>query len=381
MCGINGIYDFNGNVVRREQLEVMNSKMVHRGPDDDGYFVSGPFGMGMRRLAIIDIEGGKQPITNEDERFFAVLNGEIYNYVELQKELVARGHILTTKSDTEVLVHLFEDEGTKCVQRLNGMFVFAIWDDLKRELFLFRDRIGIKPLFYTRQNNLFVFSSDLSSLTAILPLAKDVSLDAFLLYLGLSYVPYPWTIFRNVHKLEPGHYLEVDSSNEVIISKYWDIEEFETLRLAKIEDYQSLVLELLRDSIRLQMRSDVPIGTFLSGGVDSSCVVALLAEQTSQPVRTFSVGFEGHHTDERPYARLVAERFQTDHLELMITADDICNYFHKVINFLDEPLADNALFPTLMLSELARERGVKVILNGSGGDEIFGGYGRYRPKR
>jgi len=343
--------------------------MTHRGPDDEGYFFGNGAGLGMRRLAIIDIEGGHQPITSEDGRYVVILNGEIYNYVELREKLILRGHRFTTESDTEVLVHLFEDAGPDCVKELNGMFAFAIWDNLQKEVFVFRDRIGIKPLYYSLDTKSFVFASDLSAIKGA-GYSNGINFESFLSYIGASYVSHPDTIYQNVQKLEPGHFLKVSGSGRVSKVKYWEVSEFETLDLARIEDYQEEVLALLRDSIRLQKRSDVPIGTFLSGGLDSSCVVALLSEQLDRPVRTFSAGFEGG-VDELPYARMISERFGTDHTEIRISGEEIPAILPEIIERMDEPIYDNALVPTLLLSKLALKNGVKVILNGTGGDELF----------
>jgi len=378
MCGICGIFRFDGKEVSPDNMRRMNQLMVHRGPDDEGYYINGEIGLGIRRLAIIDISGGHQPISSEDTRYTVVLNGEIYNYLELKEELVKRGHVFSTSSDTEVIVHLFEEKGPQCVNDLNGMFSFALWDNIQKELFVFRDRIGIKPLFYASDKNSFVFSSDLSCITQLKPAMREIDFNSFLMYLGLSYIPYPETIFKNIYKLEPGHYLKVSKNGSMLNEKYWDIERFETLNLPSLSDYQELVMNLLRDSIRLQMRSDVPVGTFLSGGLDSSCVVALLSGQVNQ-VKTFSVGFEGG-INEMPYARLIAKRFNTDHTELFISPQDVLNALPEIINKMDEPVADSALIPTIMLSRIAADKGVKVILNGTGGDEIFGGYNRYIPQ-
>ena len=379
MCGICGIFRFDGKEVSLDDMRRMNQLMVHRGPDDEGYYINGRIGLGIRRLAIIDISGGHQPISSEDSRYTVVLNGEIYNYLELKEELVKRGHVFSTSSDTEVIVHLFEEKGPQCVNDLNGMFSFALWDNIQKELFVFRDRVGIKPLFYASDKDSFIFSSDLSCITQLKPSMREIDFNSFLMYLGLSYIPYPETILKNIYKLEPGHYLKVLKDGSIINETYWDIERFETLNLPSLSDYQELVMNLLRDSIRLQMRSDVPVGTFLSGGLDSSCVVALLSEQVNQ-VKTFSVGFEGG-INEMPYARLIAKRFNTEHTELFISPQDVLNVLPEIINKMDEPVSDSALIPTIMLSEIAADKGVKVILNGTGGDEIFGGYNRYIPQK
>ncbi len=380
MCGINGIFNFDGKPVARESLQAMNEKMIHRGPDDDGFYLDENLGLSMRRLSIIDLEGGKQPITDEDGTCWLVFNGEIFNYVELREGLVSRGHRFSTRSDTEVILHLYQEMGEDCVRELNGMFAFALWDSGKRELFLARDRLGVKPLFFSEKGGQFLFSSELRSLLELLE-APELDPDSYLLYLFALHVPCPRSIIRGVSKLEPGHYLKIKSDSTVQKRKYWDVERFETDPEGSVEDYADELLELLRDSIRLQKRSDVPVGTFLSGGVDSSAIVALLSESSSSPIHTFSVGYEGLSLDERPFARIVSERYQTHHHDLCLRVDDVARHLERVIGYMDEPLADSAMVPTLLLSEMARDVGVKVVLNGTGGDEIFGGYHRYRRMR
>jgi len=380
MCGICGILSFNDNGVdKREIINEMTALMVHRGPDDDGYYFNDEIGLGIRRLAIIDIEGGHQPILSEDGRYVVILNGEIYNYIELRQMLIRKGHVFKTDSDTEVIVHLFEEKGSECASSLNGMFAFTIWDNLGKELFLFRDRIGIKPLYYTIDDHSFTFASHLLSICKVRP-NNDISFESFLNYLGISYVPYPETIFKDICKLEPGHFLKVKINGQITNTKYWDIKEFGTLDLPSIEDYRDNIMGLLKDSISMQKRSDVAVGTFLSGGIDSSCIVALLSEQLEGPVRTFSAGFEGG-LNELPYAKMVAEKFGTDHTELMIKDSDLSYVLPEIIDMMDEPLSDNSIVPTYMLSKLAVKYGVKVVLNGTGGDELFGGYERYIPQK
>lgn len=321
--------------------------------------------------------GGKQPITDEDGVYWLVFNGEIFNYVELRKDLVSRGHRFRTQSDTEVIVHLYQEMGERCLQELNGMFAFALWDSQKRELFLARDRLGIKPLFFAHNGGQFLFSSELKSLLRVLE-SPEVDPESFLLYLCALHVPCPRSIIQGVSKLEPGHYLKVKADATIQKRKYWDVERFETISGFSADEYGEGLLELLRDSIRLQKRSDVPVGTFLSGGVDSSTIVALLSEVTTSDIHTFSVGYEGLSVDERPYARIVSQQYQTYHQDLCLRVDDVAKHLERVIWYMDEPLADSAMVPTLLLSEMAREAGVKVVLNGTGGDEIFGGYHRYR---
>lgn len=375
MCGICGIYRFDYKAIDKNVLVEMNNKMIRRGPDDEGYLIDNNIGLAMRRLSIIDIHGGRQPISNETGTIHIVLNGEIYNYVELRKNLINKGHRFKTETDTEVIVHLYEDEGMDSVHQLNGMFAFALWDKKKDLLWVVRDRIGIKPLFYAYNKDEFIFSSQLNSLTCSLKENINISETAFLKYLGLSYIPYPDTIHESVYKLEPGHWLEV-RGNKIVNKPYWSINKFGGTKIGLIEAKRQL-FEILSDSVTLQKRSDVPVGTFLSGGVDSSAVVALLSLQIKEPVNTFSVDFEGKTPSELPFARMVAERYGTNHKEVLIKKEDIHQILDEFIPYMDEPFSDSAFIPSYILSKIARESGIKVILNGTGGDEIFGGYGRY----
>ncbi|MBI4244624.1 MAG: asparagine synthase (glutamine-hydrolyzing) [Planctomycetes bacterium] len=377
MCGIAGIYNFKNISVSPQLLKKMNDTMFHRGPDDDGYLFDGSFAMAMRRLSIIDAEHGKQPISNEDERYNVILNGEIYNYVELRKDLVAKGYRFKTESDTEVIVHLFEEVGPRCVEQLNGMFSFALWDHFSRELHIFRDRIGIKPLYYMHQDATFAFSSDLRSLMFFSD-SNEIDYESLILYLGLAYVPNPRSIIKGIQKLPPASHLTVFSDGKMRIEEYWKINRHKTLNFSDVTEYQRLLLNQMRESVRLQLRSDVPVGTFLSGGLDSSTVVAIMAQHlVPRVVKTFSLGFESGY-NELPYARLVAERYGTDHTEFFLSLKDTPAFLTAAISQLDEPIYDNSTVPTFVLSQGAKERGIKVILNGTGGDEIFGGYTRYR---
>lgn len=375
MCGICGMYRFDRQGVEKNALVEMTNKMIHRGPDDAGYLIDHHLGLAMRRLSIIDIHGGRQPISNESGTIHIVLNGEVYNYVELRKKLIHKGHRFKTETDTEVIIHLYEDEGMDSVHQLNGMFAFALWDSDKDLLWIVRDRVGIKPLFYAYNKEEFIFSSQLNSLTCSLKDNVNISATAFLKYLGLSYVPYPDTIYENVYKLEPGHWLEV-RGDKIAHKKYWSVDKFGRTKI-NLKDAKRQLLEILSDSISLQKRSDVPVGTFLSGGVDSSAVVALLSLQIKEPVNTFSVDFEGKTPSELPFARMVAERYRTNHREVLINKEDLHQILDEFIPYMDEPFSDSAFIPSYMLSKIARESGIKVILNGTGGDEIFGGYGRY----
>jgi asparagine synthase (glutamine-hydrolysing) len=374
MCGICGVFRFDGQRVDRESLVSMCNRMRHRGPNGEGYFVSGPFGMGMRRLAIIDVEGGQQPIASEDGRFQVILNGEIYNYLELRKELETAGHLFRTQSDTEVIVHLFEDRGPRSLEALEGMFAFAVWDDLKKELFVCRDRIGIKPLFYASSPSGFVFCSDLSAMRALLP-ADRVDEQSFLRYLGLGYVPWPNCIIEGVQKLEPGTYLSV-GPRRVQKTTYWEPTDTGDLRLRTLAEYKDVLLPVVSGAVRRQMRSDVPVGVFLSGGIDSTAVLGLAAEAGNGRMKSFSIGFE-EGANELALARSVAVRFGTEHHSKLLRIEDVYSILQEVTSFLDEPIADNSLVPSYAVSRLAAEHGVPVVLTGAGGDEVFGGYDRY----
>lgn len=374
MCGIAGIFRKDGQPADCSILQKICEHMVHRGPDGDGYFTSGSFGMGMRRLTIIDIMGGRQPISNEDGRYQVILNEEIYNYLELRAELEHRGHQFHTHSDTEVIVHLFEERGTESVHALNGMFSFAIWDNLARKLFIFRDRLGIKPLYYFSGATLFAFSSDLISLSEAV---SDISInhDAFFNYLGLGYVPYSESILEGINKLEPGTFLVVSESG-VSIHPYWNIEQVKEIHLNKSCEYKELIRSVAEDAVRIQMRSDVPVGIFLSGGIDSTAVLGMASNLSGEKIRTFSVGFEGGYNELEP-AREMALLYKTDHEEILVRRTDIPPLLMDAIKNMDEPIADNSIVPSSLLAKLARNKGVPVVLTGAGGDELFGGYPRY----
>ena len=377
MCGINGIFNLNGSPVDKDILLGMNSKMTHRGPDDEGCYVDKNIGLSVRRLSIIDIQGGHQPISNEDGRYWIVFNGEIYNYVELRLKLENKGHIFKTRTDTEVVIHLYEDMREGCLDELNGMFTFAIWDSYERGLFVASDRLGIKPLYYSKNHDSLCFSSELKSL---LMLNSDNSIDysSYLMYLALLYVPYPKSMIKNIFKLEPATYLNINDKGDLVKKSYWGINKLKTLEEINENECKETFLSILSDAMEIQTRSDVPVGTFLSGGLDSSCVVAMLSRmQNKNVIKTFAVGYEGHFIDERPYALQVSQRYGTEHEELCLTKKDIVNNLERIVWYMDEPIGDTAAIPTFLLSEMARQSGVKVILNGTGGDEVFGGYSRY----
>jgi asparagine synthase (glutamine-hydrolysing) len=370
MCGICGIAMARG-AVQPDQLAAMSGTLVHRGPDSDGAFVDGPVGLAARRLAIIDLATGDQPIANEDGRITVVQNGEIYNYRELRHELERAGHRFSTSGDTEVLVHLYEEHGERFAERLRGMFAIALWDSHRNRLLLARDRYGIKPLYYREVGDELSFASELRALPR-----GEIDLDALEAFLAFNSVPGPSTIFRDVRKLPPGHVLT------------WEHGRSELVRFARPapvpasdvrnEDEAELVEELrarLRDAVRAHLVSDVPVGVLLSGGVDSSLLAALAAEEASEPLRTFSIGFEERSFDELADARLVAERYGTQHRELVLRPDAAL-LLPALAEAFDEPFADSSALPTYLVSQLAAED-VKVALSGEGGDELFGGYYTY----
>jgi len=377
MCGIAGFVGESGpggEAGRQEVLGRMLSAITHRGPDDQGTLVEGEAAIGMRRLSIIDLAGGHQPLGGCDPRLSIVFNGEVYNYRELKAELEARGHAFKTNSDTETIVHAYEEFGARCVERLRGMFAFAIWDARDRSLFVARDRVGKKPLYYARTpRGALVFGSELKCLLAHPEVGREISPEAVDAYLTWGYVPETLAIFRGVEKLLPGHHLTF-AGGRLRTEGYWDFE-FAEAAGGREEDYLEELRALLDEAVRVRLVSDVPLGAFLSGGVDSSTVVGLMARNTDRPVKTFSIGFNEDSYDELKYARVAARHFRTDHHEFVVTPD-ICSVIDELVWHFDEPFADSSAIPTYMVSKLAREH-VKVVLSGDGGDELFAGYTRY----
>ncbi len=346
----------------------------HRGPDSRGLHLETEIGLGIQRLRVIDLETGDQPIFNEDRTIAVVLNGEIYNYRELRERLQRNGHRLATKGDTEVIAHLYEDLGPACVEELHGMFAFAIWDSRRRRLFLARDRVGKKPLFYAARNGALSFASELRALLQDPEISREIDLQAIDAYLTYQYVPAPLSAFRAVRKLPPASTLTYEDG-EVTIERYWRLHYGGDTPQASTEELHEAIRERIRAAVRRRMISDVPLGVFLSGGIDSSTVVAAMAEESSEPVRTFSIGFEEEDWNELPNARLIAERFGTDHQELVVRPD-VVEIIPKVVRHYGEPFGDSSSVPSFYVSEMAR-REVTVALNGDGGDENFAGYSRY----
>ena len=378
MCGITGFIDLwttKGHQQERSLvLDVMCRVIRHRGPDDQGVLIKDGVALGMRRLSIIDLAGGQQPISGEDGSVTIVFNGEIYNFLELKNHLQSRGHVFRTNSDTEAIVHAYEEYGESCVEHLRGMFAFAIWDDKAQRLFIARDRVGKKPLYYTTTpDGTFVFGSELKALLQHPGVTRETDPEALDAYLTLGYVPDPLSIFRGIHKLPPGHYLSF-AKREVRVSGYWDFR-FTPAEVRNEDDYLEELRALLDESVRLRLVSDVPLGAFLSGGIDSSTVVALMARHMGQPVKTFSIGFHEDSYNELEFARLTAKKYGTDHHEFFVTPE-ICSIVDELAWHFDEPFADSSAIPTYMVSKLAREH-VTVVLSGDGGDELFAGYTRY----
>ncbi|HWP45677.1 MAG TPA: XrtA/PEP-CTERM system amidotransferase [Candidatus Limnocylindrales bacterium] len=374
MCGISGIYNFRtNNPVSWDLLKSMTDTMTHRGPDDDGYYISGPVGLGHRRLSIIDLSGGHQPMTNEDQTVWVVFNGEIYNFDELQDDLMKKGHIFKTRSDTEVIVHLYEEYGEQCFRYMRGMFAIAIWDEREKKLLLARDRVGKKPIFYFYDGSRIIFASEMKAILKVPNLPREIDLEALSDYFSLLYIPVPKSIFKHIRKVRPGHYLVV-SNNTLREVEYWDIS-FAHPRDLTEEEWCAHILETYREAVRIRLISDVPLGAFLSGGIDSSSVVALMSQLMGGPVITSSIGFEEEEYNELNYARIVASKFNIEYHEQIVRPDAV-GILDKLAWHYDEPFADSSAIPTYYVSKAAREH-VTVALSGDGGDENFAGYRRY----
>jgi asparagine synthase (glutamine-hydrolysing) len=375
MCGICGIVNFSSEFpIREPVLQQMNNTLQHRGPDDEGYYIDPGQGVGlaMRRLSIIDLTTGQQPIANEDKSIWIVYNGEIYNHLEVRRRLEQKGHIFSSRSDTEAILHAYEEYGLNCVDHLNGMFAFAIWDSHRKRLFIARDRIGIKPLYYHLSNERIVFGSELKAIIANPQVPRELDLIALDQFLTLEYIPSPRTIYKNIYKLPPGFRLLVENG-ECHIEQYWNV------KFQPIDDDLDTCIEvltdLIRDAVKIQLMADVPLGAFLSGGIDSSSVVAFMNETSNNPVHTFSVGFQDSTYNELHYSRLVSNRFNNLGFEEYLEPDITDLALHLVSHF-DEPFGDFSIFSSYLVSEVAR-RYVKVALSGDGGDEIFAGYDTY----
>jgi asparagine synthase (glutamine-hydrolysing) len=374
MCGICGVLERGGRPVPPELIDRMTDVLSHRGPDGSGRYVSGEVGLGHRRLSIIDLGGGAQPIGNEDETLQVIFNGEIYNYIELREELIGRGHVFRTKSDTEVIVHGYEEWGLECVSRFNGIFAFALWDSNRKRLFVARDHLGVKPLYYAQLGGTFLFASEIKSLLRHPGCPAEVDVRSLGELFTLRYVPSPGTLFRGIRKLPPAHWMTADAQG-VQVKRYWDKKPRPTSSNEGelVEEYRGL----LEDAVRLQMRSDVPVGLFLSSGIDSGALLALMSRHSSLPIHTFTIGFEdGQRTNETDDARQMANRFGADHSELIVSAEDYKRYYERYLLDIEEPVGNETAAAFYFVSLLA-SRKVKVTLTGQGADEPWAGYGRH----
>ena len=370
MCGICG--KVNKHKINPAAIRLMADTLTHRGPDDEGFYFDNIIGMGHRRLSIIDLKSGKQPISNEDQSIWIVYNGEIYNYKILRKELEKKGHTFKTTTDTEVIVHLYEDMGERCVEKLNGMFAFAIWEEKAKKLFLARDRIGQKPLFYAENGNSFLFASEVKAILAEGSIEREIDMEAIHHYLSLRFIPSPQTMFRKIKKLPPGHYL-IYHDGAVRISRYWDLHFNEKLTLPDNE-FIDCLNEKLKVTIESHLVSDVPVGAFLSGGMDSSMIVAMMGHLLPDHFKTFSIGVKEQSYNELPHARTVSNQYHTEHIEQVVEAN-LIKLLPKMIWYLDEP-SDPIAACMFHAAELASKY-VKVVLGGDGGDELFAGFDRY----
>lgn len=382
MCGIVGfIRHDQSNSEAQEIISRMSSSLIHRGPDDEGFYLGNHIVLGHRRLKIIDLETGHQPITNEDGSIVIIFNGEIYNYKELREKLKQGVHKFYTKTDTEVIVHLYEDMGIGCVKELNGIFAFALWDKRADKLFLVRDRLGVKPLHYLNFNGHFVFGSEIKSILKYPVVHRDVDISSLAKYLLYEFVPAPGTIFKNINKLLPAHILVYDHKTKIIkLDKYWQPGFANKFDNMSEEDAVEQLLVILRRVVKKELVSDVPLGLFLSGGIDSSALAFLMAEAGVGKINSFCIGFTEKSFDESRYAREVADYLGLKHREEILNYKMMCQAMPEIVNFMDEPLADASIIPTYLLAKFAKKY-VTVILGGDGGDELFAGYDTYQAHR
>lgn len=374
MCGIAGFTQFHQSIGGAEQLQQMAQKIIHRGPDAGNEFANEHVGLCHRRLSIIDLsDAGTQPLFYDDGNLVIVFNGEIYNFLPLREEMEAKGYVFSTGTDTEVLLALYQEYQHKMLAKINGMFAFAIWDHAKESLFIARDRLGKKPLYYSIVNNDIIFGSELKSLLVLPQIKREIRLDAAFDFFAYQYVPDPKTIFKNIYKLEPGHYLTIDK-NEVKTEQYWNVS-FKSVSQKSEAELKQELQNHLESCTANRMISDVSLGAFLSGGVDSSGVVAMMAKQSDKAVTTCSIGFDEKKFNETEFAKMVADQYQTDHHELYVH-ENVADNLKHIVSFFDEPFADPSLVPTYFVSKLAKEK-VTVAVAGDGGDEVFAGYSKY----
>jgi asparagine synthase (glutamine-hydrolysing) len=371
MCGICGLYNSSG--ASSDEILRMMEKISHRGPDDEGYYIDGPIGLGNRRLSIIDVFGGRQPQTNENKSIWIVFNGEIYNYRQLRQELIERGHVFQTQSDTEVILHLYEEHGLQCVEKLNGMFAFAVWDIPHQRLVLARDRLGQKPLYYTQDGNRFLFASEIKALLEVTKRTPSIDYESLHHYLSLRFIPAPKTFFTGIQKLPPAHLL-VYQNESITISPYWQLSFNEKLELSENDLIEGL-REKLNEAIGSHLTSDVPVGAFLSGGLDSSIIVAMMTKEQNVKPKTFSIGVAESDFNELPFAGMVAADCKTDHYEECV-APDLIQLLPRMVWHMDEP--SDPIAACMYHSARLASKYVKVVLGGDGGDELFAGFDRYR---
>jgi asparagine synthase (glutamine-hydrolysing) len=377
MCGIVGIARNDDSLVDQALVSRMCDAIRHRGPDDDGFYFSEGVGLGMRRLSIIDVKGGQQPIHNQDRTAWIVFNGEIYNYRELRDQLQKLGHTFYTNSDTEAVIHAYDQYGADCPKHLRGMFAFAIWDERTKELFLARDRVGKKPIIYAQVNGSLIFGSEFSALLLHPDIGRDIDTEAIHHYLSFMCVPAPLTAYRAIRKLEPGHSLRW-RKGEIKIERYWQPDFSKKIDISE-EEAGERAIEILRDAVKVRLMSEVPLGAFLSGGIDSSAVVALMSQESSEPVKTFSIGFDEQDFSELHHARRVAEHVGAEHHEFIVRPDAL-EVLPLLVEHYGEPFADSSAIPTYYVARETRKH-VTVALNGDGGDESFAGYERYAAMR
>ncbi len=379
MCGICGLINYKQGRIEEGVLKKMCAAMHHRGPDDEGFYINNKItpaiGLGHRRLSIIDLSSeGRQPMPNEDKTLWIVFNGEIYNYPELRLELIQKGHCFSSHTDTEVVIHLYEEYGKDCLKYLRGMFAFAIWDEKDGSLLLARDRIGKKPLIYTQANGVFCFASEFLPLLASNAAGKEINYDAINYYLSFGYIPGPLTIYKNVFKLPPAHLLILKGA-QLKIEKYWHLDYSPKINISEDEAAEE-VLRQLMEAVKIRLHSDVPLGAFLSGGIDSSTIVALMSQLSGRKVKTFSIGFGEQGYNELGYARNIAKRFDTEHSEFVVKPKAL-EILPLLVQRYGEPFADSSCIPTYYVAKETRQH-VTVALNGDGGDELFAGYERYQ---
>ncbi|MCI8994836.1 MAG: asparagine synthase (glutamine-hydrolyzing) [Lachnospiraceae bacterium] len=380
MCGINGVIQFRQKFSKEKMTYLvhdMNEKIIHRGPDANGIFADENCALGMRRLSIIDIQGGIQPIWNESHDKLIVFNGEIYNYKILRKQLEDKGHIFSTDSDTEIVLHGFEDCGIAFLKQMEGMFAFAIYDTLLKKWTIARDRVGEKPLYYFKSKELFIFASELKSILSTEIVKREIDMEAMSIYFQLTYIPAPKTIIKDVFKLPPATAIIIDSNGNIYEEKYWELDiDYEDTEYQDYNICKKKLREVLFTSVEQRMISDVPLGAFLSGGFDSSIIVGIMAQISKDPVDTFTIGFKEKKYDESPLAKLVAEKHKTNHHVLMLDWDMVYEDLEKILDNMDEPFADSSLIATYAVSKMTRKY-VTVALTGDAGDELFAGYDKY----